>query len=395
MEIWQKENGSTILLAILVLAVGSALVISMVQTKQNRVVSSLAQERSTRALDLAESGLETVCQQVRAWIINGEDLEEFSNNETTVIFGGGDFSVKTILLASDRLQITSQGRYQGITRVVRELVQVKPLIPPNTLLPGVTAGGDLTLNTANPGTYHGKNITLNGNKNQLDEEPITISVPTGGRITNNAGSSPLITTIYDAAPPPVVEVDMEEIEDYLKSNDQEAIINSNETWNNDIPSQYRNKPIILVKGNITINKTLKIESGLENLTIVATGNITLNGYPSVVFNQDHAEFNLISGRNLTVNGRIEPNGNDCQSLFYSEGDMVFNGHPSINNYNCQIHSRRNLTINGKARFAHEPITINIPGVAVSDQNSNGNGANQNIFTVDSWQEIDPKLFGTG
>src|SRR5690554_6019121 len=120
MEIWRKEKGSTILLAILVLAVGSALVITLAQTKHNTVVSALAGERSTRALDLAESGLETVCQQARAHIIDGNNLGSFSTNEVTGQFGGGEFTVRTQFISPDRLQITSRGRFDGITRVVRE-----------------------------------------------------------------------------------------------------------------------------------------------------------------------------------------------------------------------------------------------------------------------------------
>ncbi|NLW09781.1 MAG: hypothetical protein GX036_07965, partial [Firmicutes bacterium] len=120
MEVWRREKGSTILLAILVLAVGSALVISLAQTKQNSVSSVMAQERSTRALDLAESGLETVCQQARAHIMNGKKLDNFPTSLRTGQFGGGDFTVKTELVSPERLQITSRGRYGGITRVVRE-----------------------------------------------------------------------------------------------------------------------------------------------------------------------------------------------------------------------------------------------------------------------------------
>src|SRR5690554_950296 len=159
MEVWRREKGSTILLAILVLAVSSALVISLSQMKQNSVSSVMAQERSTRALDLAESGLETVCQQARAHIMNGKKLDNFPTSLRTGQFGGGDFTVKTELVSPERLQITSRGRYGGITRVVREVLEVIKMS--NVINPGIAAGGSLTLNTANPGSYFGKRITLN------------------------------------------------------------------------------------------------------------------------------------------------------------------------------------------------------------------------------------------
>ena len=81
-------------------------------------------------MDLAESGLETVCQQARAHIMDGKDLSNFSTEQLTDQFGGGEFSVKTQLLSNNRLQITSRGRFGDITRVVREEVEVNLPSPP-------------------------------------------------------------------------------------------------------------------------------------------------------------------------------------------------------------------------------------------------------------------------
>ena len=94
MGVWRREKGSTILLTILVLAVGSALVISLAQTKQNSISSAIAQDSSTRALDLAESGLETVSQQARAHVMEGKELKNFAVSNYTEEFGGGQFRVK-------------------------------------------------------------------------------------------------------------------------------------------------------------------------------------------------------------------------------------------------------------------------------------------------------------
>lgn len=387
MEVWRREKGSTILLAILVLAVGSALVISLAQTKQNSVSSVMAQERSTRALDLAESGLETVCQQARAHIMNGKKLDNFPTSLRTGQFGGGDFTVKTELVSPERLQITSRGRYGGITRVVREVLEVIKMS--NVINPGIAAGGSLTLNTANPGSYFGKRITLNGSASQLEGNPIILSVPAGGSVINNV-HGPLVEIRHNVDPPPEINVDFKEIENYLKARDTSAIINSSVTWHNDIPSQYKSKPIILVKGDITINTTIELDS---SITIVATGNIIINGHPSFKLKKDGLEFNLISGGNLTVNGEIRPDAEDCQSFFYAEKNMVFNGHPSINNYNCQLRAKGDMVINGKARFAHKPMVIEIPGVTVEGSGgSSGGGSNQTVFAVLNWQEIDPSEF---
>src|SRR5690554_5057755 len=127
MEIWRRENGSTILLAILVLAVGSALVMAVVQMKQNSVASVLAREKSTRALDLAESGLESVFQQIKMEIENGGEPEDFNDFEPVEDgFGGGTFSVTVELLDPDRLQFTGSGSFEGITRIVRQVLYVDP-----------------------------------------------------------------------------------------------------------------------------------------------------------------------------------------------------------------------------------------------------------------------------
>lgn len=382
----QRERGSALLLSILALAIGSALVVSLAQTKQNSVASAIAQEKATRALDLAESGLETVYQQARAYILDDKNsnLDNFPTDGITGEFGDGEFTVKARLLPDNRLEITSRGSYQGIIRVVRKVVE---LISPNVIDPGIAAGGSLTLNKANPGSYFGKNIILNGGAGDLKGKPITLSVPAGGTVQNNV-HSPLVNIKYNVEPPPPVNVNFQEIENYLRATDSSAIINSDLTWNNEIPSQYRNKPIILVKGNLTINTTIELD---KSITIVTTGNIIINGHPSFKLKKDGLEFNLISGGNLIVNGEIRPEAKDCQSFFYSEKNMVFNGHPSINNYNCQLRSKGDMVINGEAIFAHEPMVIDIPGVTIGDDSDSG--SEKTVFTVVSWQEIDPKLFG--
>ena len=69
--------------------------------------------------------------------------------------------------------------------------------------------------------------------------------------------------------------------------------------------------------------------------------------------------------------------------------MVFNGHPSVYNH-CQLRAKGDMTINGEARFAKEPMTINIPGVTVEGDGSGG--GNNSVLAVVSWREIDPRLF---
>lgn len=388
MEIWRREKGSTILLAILVLAVGSALVISLAQTKQNSISSAIAQEASTRALDLAESGVETVNQQARAYVLEGKELESFPTiDEYTENFDdGGQFTVKAEWIDSENhLQITSKGKFRDIIRAVRKIVV--PVKPPNTIQPGIAAKGSVILNTANPGSYYGKHITLNGSASQLDGEKVILSVPPGGTVQNNV-HGPLVEINYDVEPPPEVNVDFQEIENYARSTDSGAIVNSDLTWHNGIPSQYRDKSIIFVKGNVTINASISLNS---SLTIVATGNITVNGHPSFDLKKDGIELNLLSGANLTVNGQVKTSANDCKSFFYSEDNMVFNGHPSVYNQ-CQLRANGNLTINGEARFAKEPMTITIPGVTVGDQDDSDESGPKSVLTIVSWREIAPKDF---
>ena len=176
MEVWRREKRLHDSPGDSGLAVSSALVISLSQMKQNSVSSVMAQEKSTRALDLAESSLETVCQQARAHIMNGKKLDNFPTSLRTGQFGGGDFTVKRrIRFLQEHLQITSRGRYGGITRVVREVLEVIKMS--NVINPGIAAGGSLTLNTANPGSYFGKRITLNGSASSWRKPVILSGLP--------------------------------------------------------------------------------------------------------------------------------------------------------------------------------------------------------------------------
>jgi hypothetical protein len=384
MGVWRREKGSTILLTILVLAVGSALVISLAQTKQNSISSAIAQDSSTRALDLAESGLETVSQQARAHVMEGKELKNFAVSNYTEEFGGGQFRVKARWDAANNcLEITSMGRFGGVTRVIRK--EVVPIAPPNTIQPGIAAKGSVQLNWANPGSYYGKNIILNGSASQLGGETVILSVPQGGSVINNV-HGPLVEVNYNVPPPPEINVDFTELENYAKTTSSGVVVNSNLTWNNGIPNDYKNKSIIFVKGTVTINSSINLES---NLTIVATGDIIVNGHPSFDLKKNGIELNLLSGRNLTVNGQVKTSADGCKSFFYSERNMVFNGHPSVYNH-CQLRAKGDMTINGEARFAKEPMTINIPGVTVEGDGSGG--GNNSVLAVVSWREIDPRLF---
>ncbi|NLY89019.1 MAG: hypothetical protein GX085_05300 [Firmicutes bacterium] len=396
MEVWQREKGSTVLLAILILAVGSALVLSLAQTKQNSVSAVVAQERSAKAFDLAESGLETVCQQARAHILNGKKLEEFSADEEPVVFGGGDYTVKTEV-SSGKLRIKSRGRYEGVTRVVQEEVEVK-IAPPDFDDNWVIATKD-TIDTKYlvPGNYYyaEKKLTLNHNYGNPKGE-IFVGTGPGGKVHGNAGNHGWTITELKNPPKPQ-EITVE----YFKKSYSKTEIEkrgfkyygTDQNWDG-LPKGLENK-MIFINGNLMINKKdIILEGNFKSLTIIATGNLHLNGDVKAVLNNPDATLNLIAGGNLHINGGIEAGSETAQIFLYSEKDIHINS--SVGRLVGRLRAKGTVHVNNKCDLYAAPMNLNIPGVLIDGQGGSGgggdNGSAQTVFTVVSWQEIDPGQF---
>jgi len=395
MEIWRREKGSTILLAILVLAVGSALVISLAQTKQNSISSAIAQERSTRALDLAESGLETVCQQARAHIMDGKDLSNFSTEQLTDQFGGGEFSVKTQLLSNNRLQITSRGRFGDITRVVREEVEVNLPSPPFDDEWVVATEGELDIKCPIHNNYYyaEKRLVLNDNYNRSG----TIYVGTGpGGVVEDQNIKPRWTVNKMTNPPKPQEIEVEFFEKSFKKKEIEDMgfiyLQGPQNWNDGLPSAYENK-MIFVNGDLNIDKSVTLSGKFQSLTIIATGNLHFNGDAQAVLNHPDASLNLIAGGDLHINGGMHAAGNDtAQAFLYSGRNIRLNS--AVGGFVGRLRAKEGVHVNQEFEIHVAPMNVDIPGVIIGGQDggSNNKGPNQGIFAVVSWQEIDPTEF---
>lgn len=108
--------------------------------------------------------------------IERQKLEEFSADEEPVVFGGGDYTVKTEV-SSGKLRIKSRGRYEGVTRVVQEEVEVNLPPPPFDDEWVVATEGELDIKCPIHNNYYyaEKRLVLNDNYNRSG----TIYVGTG------------------------------------------------------------------------------------------------------------------------------------------------------------------------------------------------------------------------
>lgn len=394
MEVWQREKGSTVLLAILILAVGSALVLSLAQTKQNSVSAVVAQERSAKAFDLAESGLETVCQQARAHILNGKKLEEFSADEEPVVFGGGDYTVKTEV-SSGKLRIKSRGRYEGVTRVVQEEVEVNLPPPPFDDEWVVATEGELDIKCPIHNNYYyaEKRLVLNDNYNRSG----TIYVGTGpGGVVEDQNIKPRWTVNKMTNPPKPQEIEVEFFEKSFKKKEIEDMgfiyLQGPQNWNDGLPSAYENK-MIFVDGDLNINKSVTLSGKFQSLTIIATGNLHFNGSAQAVLNHPDASLNLIAGGDLHINGGMHAAGNDtAQAFLYSGRNIRLNS--AVGGFVGRLRAKEGVHVNQEFEIHVAPMNVDIPGVIIGGQDggSNNKGPNQGIFAVVSWQEIDPTEF---
>src|SRR5690554_1077954 len=412
MEIWRKERGSTILLAILVLAVGSALVISMSFSRRNSLASARAQENSARALDLAENGLEIMFQRVWMQVDDegefGDFAEGFDIEEDN--FAGGTMRVTTELVDpadSTRLLIVGSGTFQGITRRVEQVLQLDvppgptppPTPPPGTLTDdyGTVSGGQTTLNMACPGSYYAEgNITAYGNENNFGPGE-TISLATPSEITTSLNlDDPRVNLDNDPPSPQPVNVNLSD----LKAG-ADMVFDKSITWN-DVPPDYYNM-LIYVEGDLVIHHDIHFTGALKNLTLAAEGNITIS--KDVEFHQVGVEFNVIAGGDITFHQPITANDFEAEAFLYSGGNMVFNGHHSVKgaNFSCRIRAEEDLIINGEVSFQVKPMTLNIPGITVGSGNGgsenengdDGDGENDDNddnngtfpFTIVSWREL--------
>ncbi len=420
MGIWRKERGATILLALLVLAVGSALVISMSFSRRNSLASARMQEYSARALDLAENGLEIMFQ--RLWMqVNEEgdfgkfaDAKGFDTGE--IAFAGGTMRVTTKPVdpaGGTRLLIVGSGTFQGITRRVEQVLEINlppgpapsPTPPPDTLTDdyGTVSGGDTVINKACPGSYYAEeNITAWGNEdNFAPGEKIYLGTPSGNITTSLNRDDERVILDENPPPPQTVHVDL----NAMKAG-ADVVFEGSITWN-DLPPEYYNL-LIYVEGDLVIHHDIDFDDidfagPLKNLTLAASGNITIS--KNVRFHQDGVVFNVIAGGNITFHQPITANHQEAEAFFYSGGNMVFNGHHSLygDNFSCRMRTEGNLTINGEISFQVKPMTINIPGVTIGpgggphDENGHDDGDNEDEdddenngeipFTIVRWREL--------
>lgn len=320
----REEKGSALLYAIMVLVVATAFILTMQLTGRNNVNTSKNQEISEVALNIAESGAETAIRM----ILNTGNI----NNLMTPItrdFGGGTFTVSAANSNPNIYSITSRGTFRGVTRQVQSTVQITQ----NLGNFGLQTWGALTLNGNVAGSFWAQDgIIANigpppGGSTLVLATPqnnINLSWPPPNTILQpNAPVQPSIKYNFDAARAAgdLRWISVSQLVDY---------------WDFDTKG-VKNK-IVFIDGDVQL-----LGNFTGDVTIVATGNIVLNG--SVNY-KPGMEFNLIAGKNLTINGSINGNGNEVKGLWYSEKDFTMNGNIYNGDFNGKIVSRGNATFRG-------------------------------------------------
>lgn len=320
----KEEKGSALLYAIVVLVVATAFILTVQLTGRNNVNTSRNQEISEVALNIAESGAETAMRM----ILNSGNINNL-NAPIERDFGGGKFTVSAANPNPDIYLITSRGTFRGVTRQVQSTVQITQ----NLGNYGLQTWGALTLNGNVAGSFWAED-GINANIGDppggstlvlaTPQDKINLSwPPPNTTLQPNAPPQPSITFNFDAA----------KAAGDLRWISEPRLM---DYWDFDTKN-VKNK-IVFIDGDVQL-----LGNFTGNVTIVATGNIEL--YGSVNY-KSGMEFNLIAGKNLTINGSINGNGNEVKGLWYSEKNFTMNGNIYNGDFSGKIVSRGNATFRG-------------------------------------------------
>src|SRR5690554_3258472 len=242
-------------------------------------------------------------------IENGGEPEDFNDFEPVEDgFGGGTFSVTVELLDPDRLQFTGSGSFEGITRIVRQVLYVDPGVYYDED-PWVAAAKKKLI-TKHPVDgyfyYAGEELQIDDNTGG-DPGKIYVGVGPDGQleVQNITDRGWDVVEIADPPAPPEIELRYGQA-----GHGADVEYSSGTNWDA-IPDECKNM-VVYVNGNININAPIILEDNFDSLTIIARGNIHLNGSAPVHFNSENASLNLVAGGDLQINGTMTSNFDTAQ-----------------------------------------------------------------------------------